>query len=30
VIVTDLRILPWHAADRAQIDQANINAVVAD
>ncbi len=30
VIVTDLRILPWHATDREEIDQANVNAVVAD
>ncbi len=30
VIVTDLRILPWHQKDRVKIDQANIDAVVAD
>jgi len=30
VIVTDLRILPWHEKDRVRIDQQRIDAVAAD
>lgn len=30
VIITDLRILPWHDKDRVEIDQTGINAVAAD
>lgn len=30
VLVTDLRILPWHEEDRKPIDQSQIEAVAAD